>query len=61
VNKSAKVVLVPCSDNLVDPIDFAEFLQKLRIAVVQTHDLAELRAVPPFVLYDLAPDFDLPE
>jgi len=46
---------------LIDPIDFSEFLQQLRVAVVQTHDPAELRAVAPFVLDDLAPEFDLPK
>ncbi len=52
------LLLLPRSGNLIDPIDLAEFLQKLRVAVVQTHDPAELRAVAPFVLDDLAPDLD---
>jgi len=46
---------------MTDPVDFPEFLQKLRMAEVEAHDFAELRAVTRFVLYDLAPDFDLAE
>ena len=42
--------------HLIDPIDLAELLQKLWIAIVQTDDLAELGAVAPFVLHDFAPD-----
>ncbi len=44
---------------LIDPVDFSELLQKLRIAIVQARDFAELGAVTRFVLHDLAPDFDL--
>src|SRR6266487_771604 len=45
----------------IHPIDFAEFIQKLWIAIVQTDDLAKLGAVAPFVLYDFAPNFDPPK
>ncbi len=47
--------------HLIDPIDLAELLQKLWIAIVQTDDLAELGAVAPFVLHDFAPNFDFPK
>ena len=46
---------------MIDPIDFPKLVQKLRIAIVEAHDFAKLRAVTRFVLYDLAPDFDLAE
>src|SRR5437899_36150 len=41
--------------HLIHPIDFAEFIQKLWIAIVQTDDLAKLGAVPPFVRSAFAP------
>jgi len=47
--------------HLIHPIDFAEFIEKLWIAIIQTDDLAKLGAVPPFVFYDFAPDFNLPK
>jgi hypothetical protein len=47
--------------HLIHPIDFAEFIQKLWIAIIQTDDLAKLGAVPPFVFYDFAPNFDAPK
>ena len=47
--------------HLIHPIDFAEFIQKLWIAIVQTDDLAKPGAVPPFVFYDFAPNFDFPK
>jgi hypothetical protein len=46
---------------MIDPIDFPELMQKLRVAIVEAHDFAELRAIARFVLYDFAPDFDLAE
>ena len=46
---------------MIDLINFAEFFQKLRIAVIEADDLPELGAVPPFVFYDFAPDFNLPK
>ena len=46
---------------MIDPIHFPKLVQKLRLAVVEAHDFAELRAVTSFVFYDLAPDFDLTE
>jgi hypothetical protein len=53
--------LLPCSGNLIHPIDFAEFVQKLWIAVIEANDFCELRAVSPFVFYDLAPNLDFAE
>jgi hypothetical protein len=47
--------------HLIHPIDLSEFLQKLSITVIEAHDFAKLGAVTCFVLYNLAPDFDLPE
>jgi len=46
---------------MIDPIDSPELMQEVRVAVVEAHDFAELRAVTSFVLYDLAPDFYLTE
>jgi len=42
---------------MIDPIDFSELVQKLRMAIVEAHDFAELRTVTPFVFYDLAPSY----
>jgi hypothetical protein len=30
---------------MIDPIDFSELMQKLRIAIVKAHDFCELRAI----------------
>ena len=46
---------------MIDPIDFPEPVQKLRIAIVEACNFAKLGAVTVFVLYDLAPEFDLAE
>src|SRR5260370_38837121 len=47
--------------NLIDPVDFPELLQKLRVTIVEAHDLPELRPETRFVLYNFPPDFDLAE
>ena len=47
--------------NLIDPVDFSELVQKLRVTIVEAHDLPELRAVTLLVFDDLAPDFYLAE
>jgi hypothetical protein len=41
--------------HLIHPIDFAEFLQKLWVTIIEANDPAELGAVSRFVLYDFAP------
>ena len=46
---------------LIDVIYFSEFVQKLLVAVIQTNDLGEFRAVAPFMLDDLSPNLDLAE
>jgi hypothetical protein len=53
--------LLPCSGNLIHPIDFAELVQKLWNAVIEAHDFAKLGAIAHLVLYNFAPDFDLAE
>jgi hypothetical protein len=47
--------------HLIDSVDSAKPLQEHRVAVIEASDFAKLRAVPQFVLYDFAPDFNLPE
>ena len=56
---SARVRLMSHARRRVHSIDFPEFLQKLWIAVVEAHDLAELGAITRFVLDNLAPNLDL--
>ncbi len=46
---------------MLDPIDFPELIQKLRIARVEACNFSELGTVTLFVLYDLAPDLYLTE
>ncbi len=46
--------------NLIDPVDFPELVQKLRVTIVEAHDLPELRPVTRFVLYNFPQILTLP-
>ncbi len=46
---------------LIHVVDIPELVQKLRVTIVEAHDLPELRLVTRFVLYNFPPDFDLAE
>jgi len=46
---------------LVDSVHSAAPLQGDRVAVIEASDFAKLSALPQFVLYEFAPDFNLPE
>jgi len=43
---------------LIHVIYLSEFVQKFRITVVETNDLAKLGPVACLVLYNFSPDFD---
>jgi hypothetical protein len=47
-------------EHLIDTIDLAEFLQKLRVTIIEANDFPELGAVAPFALYHFAQIFTLP-